>query len=351
MHISSKTQVHSNKFIRLARSAKLSTNLSILQNFSYNKKYNENLPFHSKSILKKDFKTQYALLFLNQGLTSKEINKLRFNLKPLGINLTYLPTRFWSNSICIPGISNQFNKKITKIKKTFHGNMLCLYQDNSITNTNTNTNTNTKQMDDLSGIQSKNIISLSNEPLYLIYQTIENYLLNIMKKKNLVVLNKDIDFLTFNKYHDDTYLNLSRLCLPWDFISSQNVPDDLRFKNFINTNININNIEIKKNLQNLYSYLFNIWFSETDLTLSNKGSKLNLIHINLLLNHLKNFRLIYAGLINLNPIGINQNTYLLFNNLDLLNQPLFIKSCANDTFFCFEPFFFNCFNRQYLLYF
>ena len=92
-----KTDVHSHKFIRLARSAKLS-NLSFLKDFTF---FKDNKPsslsshvspfrFETRACLS----SQNLLLFLNQGLSAKELTKLRFNLKILGISFTHIPTRF-----------------------------------------------------------------------------------------------------------------------------------------------------------------------------------------------------------------------------------------------------------------
>lgn len=90
--------VHSDKFLRLARIAKIANISSSLKKFS---------PFRTKKNISFDNKykkingchlvggrANLSLLFLNQGLSSKEQNLLRCNLKLLGINLTQIPLHY-----------------------------------------------------------------------------------------------------------------------------------------------------------------------------------------------------------------------------------------------------------------
>ncbi len=88
-----KIDVHSNKFIRLARSAKLA-NLSFLKDFTFFKDINHNSLSSHVLPTSACLSSQNLLLFLNQGLSAKELTKLRFNLKNLGISFTHIPTRF-----------------------------------------------------------------------------------------------------------------------------------------------------------------------------------------------------------------------------------------------------------------
>jgi hypothetical protein len=78
-----KINIHSNKFLRYARFAKLSNLPCNLKSFTF---------FKDKD--KKFLSNTKLLLFLNQGLSTNELDKLRFNLKNLGITFTNLPTRF-----------------------------------------------------------------------------------------------------------------------------------------------------------------------------------------------------------------------------------------------------------------
>jgi hypothetical protein len=88
-----KIDVHSHKFIRLARSAKLA-NLSFLKDFTFFKDNNSSSLSSHVSPSSACLSSQNLLLFLNQGLSAKELTKLRFNLKNLGISFTHIPTRF-----------------------------------------------------------------------------------------------------------------------------------------------------------------------------------------------------------------------------------------------------------------
>ena len=102
---SQKLDVHSIKFIRLARSAKLSSSSSFLKSFTFFKNQplgpSRSLSSSGCAFLRADIsrepyeeeKTQFSLLFLNQGLSSKELTKLRSNLKSLGVTFTHIPTR------------------------------------------------------------------------------------------------------------------------------------------------------------------------------------------------------------------------------------------------------------------
>jgi hypothetical protein len=86
--------VHSTKYIRYARSAKLANLSSFLKGFTYFKNINNQITLEKNYLnYNKNLKSM-SLLFLNQGLSSKELNKLRSNLKNVGITLTHLPTRF-----------------------------------------------------------------------------------------------------------------------------------------------------------------------------------------------------------------------------------------------------------------
>ena len=107
----------------------------------------------------------------------------------------------------------------------------------------------------------------------------------------------------------------------------------------------------KKDLSgvDLNSFILNSWFSET-----NSLGDASLNHVNLLLTHLKNFRLTFAGLLN---SGGTRGPYLLFDNIDLLTDPRSpskkdsLLNFENNVYLSFEPFFFSCFNRKFFLYF
>jgi hypothetical protein len=94
-----KINIHSDKFIRIARGAKIANLTPHLKSFTFFKKNQETSSLGS-SIGKKDSsKLEFGnkgpyLFFLNQGLTTDDLTKLRSNLKNLGINITHIPTRF-----------------------------------------------------------------------------------------------------------------------------------------------------------------------------------------------------------------------------------------------------------------
>lgn len=102
-----KIKVHSEKFFRLARLAKIANISSSLKNFT---------PFHRKS----NQHSHLSLLFLNQGLSSKEQNLLRSYLKLLGIHLTHFPCNYLSGSFLRTSQS-------PSIKSSLHGNILCMH--------------------------------------------------------------------------------------------------------------------------------------------------------------------------------------------------------------------------------
>lgn len=323
LNSSDKIDIHSHKFIRLARSAKLA-NLSFLKDFTFFKEFggSETTLSNEKNLSFNVLPKSNLLLFLNQGLSAKELTKLRFNLKSLGITFTHIPTRFWSNSFVHSdnkinslksSLSHYINHttKTSKIQKPFkksiYGNILGFYVSPS----------------------SRNITASSSflsDPIYLIYQFIQNNIIQENQLKPYIVQNKDL--LSFISYDKDinNFVGFSRLTLPWDLLASQM-------------------IEEKSHDKDVVSFMLNSWFQE-----SQDDSFLN--HINLLFTYLKNNRLTYAGLLNTKNIN---NSSLFFDNIDLIHKSPFSKKTnfnmyKNNTFFCFEPFLFSCFTKQHLLY-
>lgn len=317
-----KIDIHSHKFIRLARSAKLA-NLSFLKDFTFFKEFNA-ISLNEKNLSFNVLPKSNLLLFLNQGLSAKELTKLRFNLKSLGITFTHIPTRFWSNSFVhsenkINSLKSSLSQyinhtkekpKTSKIQKPFkksiYGNILGFYVSPSSRDITTS--------------------SFLSDPIYLIYQFIQNNIIQENQLKPYVVQNKDL--LSFISYDKDVnnFVGFSRLTLPWDLLASQMIEEKTHDKDIVN-------------------FMLNSWFHE-----SQDDSFLN--HINLLFTYLKNNRLTYAGLLNTKNIN---NSSLFFDNIDLIQKSPFSKKTnfnmyKNNTFFCFEPFLFNCFNKQYLLY-
>ena len=339
-----KTDVHSHKFIRLARSAKLS-NLSFLKDFTF---FKDNKPSSLSSHVSPTracLSSQNLLLFLNQGLSAKELTKLRFNLKILGISFTHIPTRFWSNSFvrfnnfpgfsktslspfCSPSSSFLKSSSLQKsFKKTIYGNILAFY---------------------LSKDSSR--CYPSSDSIYLLYQFLQNNLIHQHHLQSYFVHNKDLVNLFSTDSDIQSFVGFSRLTLPWDLLSSQVVEDRLASSD-------------------LASFMLSSWFQE-----SSDDSSLN--HVNLLFTYLKNHRLTYAGFVNSKPfVGCNSSgsSSLFFDNFDLLsrsrsNLSSSVASVASvasalssprvsnfnfykdNTFFCFEPFLFNSFNKLYLSY-
>ncbi len=322
-----KIDVHSNKFIRLARSAKLA-NLSFLKDFTFFKDINHNSLSSHVLPTSACLSSQNLLLFLNQGLSAKELTKLRFNLKNLGISFTHIPTRFWSNSFvrfnnfpvfektslspfCSHSSSQIKSSSLQKsFKKTIYGNILAFYLSK-----------------DFSASAPS---SLSSDSIYLLYQFLQNNLIHQHHLQSYFVPNKDLVNFFSTDSDIQHFVGFSRLTLPWDLLSSQV-------------------IEEKLNSNDLVSFMLSSWFQETS-----DDSSLN--HVNLLFTYLKNHRLTYAGFVNSKPFG---RSSLFFDNFDLLSSNRcslnFSKKTnfnfyKDNTFFCFEPFLFNSFNKLYLSY-
>lgn len=307
----SKIDIHSAKYTRLNRSSKLANFSSFFKSFTYFKPLvgtNSDCFFNQEQ--SSNFllpKTQFLLLFLNQGLSSKELVLLRSNFKKLGISFTHIPTRFWSNSFIAPSNpSSHFSSLNTSLfKKAIHGNILGLhlnFQHPFFT--------------------KASISSFDTHPLFLSYQFLQNFLLHqssfsvsnpLITPLYSSVLNSHSDFLNSHN------LNLSRLTLPWDFLASQTIPDS------------IHDVD-----------LLNLWFHDNSFN-----------HFNLLFHHLKNFRLIFSGLLGSNS---SHSSYLFFDNLNYSLSPVNSSSSSrsliflNQACFNFEPFIFVCFNRKFLLF-
>ncbi len=314
-----KIDVHSHKFIRLARSAKLA-NLSFLKDFTFFKDNNSSSLSSHVSPSSACLSSQNLLLFLNQGLSAKELTKLRFNLKNLGISFTHIPTRFWSNSFvrfnnfsassktslspfCSPSSSPLKSSSLQKsFKKTIYGNVLAFYLSKDF--------------------------SPSSDSIYLLYQFLQNNLIHQHHLQSYFVHNKDLVNFFSTDSDIQSFVGFSRLTLPWDLLSSQVVEDKL-------------------GSSDLSNFMLSSWFQE-----SSDDSSLN--HVNLLFTYLKSHRLTYAGFVNSKPFG---SSSLFFDNFDLLTNKRFsspreanFNFYKDNTFFCFEPFLFNSFNKLYLSY-
>lgn len=367
-----KIDVHSHKFIRLARSAKLA-NLSFLKDFTFFKDHNSSSLFSHVLSSRACFSSQNLLLFLNQGLSAKELTLLRFNLKNLGISFTHIPTRFWSNSFVRFGFSgfsgarvssrlsvNRVNKSSIESSRGSSSGISRLSASESIGGVCASGEVNSFSSsfkNSLSPFCSPSSSSLKysrlqksfkktiygnvlafylskdfspSDSIYSLYQFLQNHFIHqhsLSSPHSYFVHNKDL--LNFFSTDSDTqsFVGFSRLTLPWDLFSSRVVDDISGFSD-------------------LAPFMLSSWFQES-------SDDFSLNHVNLLFTYLKNYRLIYAGFVNSKSFG---SSSLFFDNFDLLtnkfsfSSPLYanFNFYKDNTFFCFEPFSFHPFNKLYL---
>lgn len=270
--------INSNKFIRIIRYIKLS-NLT-LNKFTYFKNRNNNA---------RNQNNQGVLLFLNQGLKYNDIIKLRYNLNIIGINITNISTKLWSNSL----IQQNYTKKL---KKKIYGNILSLWYDKS---------------------------NINIYPINYLYNIIH---LNILNKNNIY---KNKDILNIYKYKSNNIYNLKyienksniyKLILPWDILSNKLINDKF------NNNNNINSIMLDN------------WYND-----DNNNNN----HVNYLLNLLNNQNLIYIGILN---IKYNNNVDCLLKYENRINNKNINKIYELINNICFEQFKLNILNKNYLIY-
>lgn len=292
---------HSEKFIRLARFAKLSK-ISSLQSFT----------FFNNQEKKSSKKKEICLLFLNQGLITKDFFKLRSFFKMFGLQVTQIPSRFWSNSRVLQ--RKDSNKKISsKLRKSIHGNLLCIHASFS----------NTMESDKLCFIALNSINKMIQKSL------IEKDYSSIGATNHFKELFNHVEFKADKK--TSTAFKYTDVILPWDnFSSSKTI-----------------HLSHENNLKQL---VFDSWI--TTASSENTDKWLNHIPINLILNYLKEGNLIYAGMLN---VKNNLNSHLFFDNLysfQLKNESnLKLSSFSiveEKSINILQPFFLSTLNGKYL---
>lgn len=411
--------VHSIKFTRYTRSAKLANLAYDLKNFTFfkEKEKEEEIEFNKteKNKIKnlksinitnsiKRYPSGLTLLFLNQGLVSTELLKLRSHLKFLGITLTHLPTRFWSNSFISNDsptvkknhkyvnfeITSQSLKKTEKkenekekedtesevkkknlaapyyekislfpFKKKIHGNILGLHIHSDFFSSSFSfpNSVRVKSQEELKINPLKN-------PIYLIYQFIQNNQI----QENYIISNQDVipfyapSLLKKHKKENvieetKDNLKLSLISWPWDILSSQIEQNELKKTQLIENSGLINKKEYASDEHHnlINPLILNAWLNNY-ANLQNVDDLKNK-HINLLLSLIKTNRLIFVGLLN-----SNKESCLFFDNsdvkaIDSLNNNKFITKKTSfdvhvtNALLVFEPFLFSCFNKKFLFYF
>lgn len=368
--------IYSDKFIRLSRSAKLAKISPNFQKFTYFAQQ-DNISLSSLSKKKEselNHSSNLSLLFLNQGLRSADLIKLRWYLKLLGINITQIPSRFWSNSLVSSKRSQHNNKR--NLKRFIHGNILLFHTFWPQETCSVTTPLLTKTQD--SFYDNVNYSKQNNDSIYYLYKLVQS---NLVKNKfsfNFDATSLDNQLVSFFKdsfdknpissplNKDNSFPNslltkeffplssekggLSNPVLPWELLSfsdSKDIPSN-------------SNSLVKASSQ----AIFDLWLKTKE-----KNNGFSETFINLFFIHLKTHYLLYAGLLNLstfsnfekNSYNFNKNntqniSHLLFDNLDtfrlnsISNQNLnSFAFCQNNALSCFELFFFSCLNRKYLL--
>ena len=248
--------------------------------------------------------------------------KLRSYMKMLNINITHIPSRFWSNSLIYSKNSNNIIKKNSKkLCKTLYGNILWFHND----------------WPEKNNLNIDEIITNNNKPIYSIYKQIQHYLIQnnvqvFIEQENTSIYNEFSSL--FQQIHkQDSFCKNSKLILPWDSIAN-------------GTNKTLKQKNSKKNEIN--KLIFESWIKKSEKTSDD-------VAINTLLTLLKNNRLIYAGMLDIKD---SQNSYLYFDNIDTLRLKLTknlklnpLDYSQNQSLICFDPYFFSVFNRKYLLFF
>ena len=393
--LKSSVNVHSDKFIRLSRSAKLAKISPSFKEFTFFKspkiltqhnKLNLNTKRNSSADLTKNESNckgdglpqpgrvtasrrnnQLSLLFLNQGLESSDLIKLRWYLKFLGINITQIPSRFWSNTLIHSKrqfISFQDYK--INLKQLIHGNILLFHtfwpSVSEATTLGKQREDENKQAEpvNFNPLDQKNFpldsyLNQNNDSIYYLYKLIQNNLakgsFNFSWKKNELNLNSEIlsSFQTLSnsntQLEQTKYFQLENPTIPWELVAAE--PETT-----LNKDISKNSDTTSAN-----KIIIDFWLKTKDTTFSETL-------INLFLIHLKNNNLLYAGLLNLSTVSSTEKEHdntLFFDNINNIRykQTLSQKNKKDNTFVLyqktaqdsFEPFFFNCFNRKYLLFF